>query len=101
MEATVIAQLAAPALGLIPVIIAIVAALKKSVDFVTNKNAALVSGVVGVLLGLGVNLVGIFDPALSHGAAALAGGAAGLMATGGYALVKGVGVKKEEDKRER
>jgi len=104
VETSVLTQFAGPAIALIPIIVAIVAALKNSTEYVTSKNAAIVSTVVGILLSLGSNALGNYDPALSHGAAAVAGACAGLMGSGAYAAVKNIGLKKDdavEEERKR
>lgn len=84
--------------GLIALLVPLVVAfLKKKTEYVDNENAALVAGLVGCVLTIAANEFGLLTPELARGAAAVTGFITGLTATGAYAVIKKIGVKKPED----
>jgi len=83
--------------GLIALIVPMVVAFlkAKAPEYVSDDNAAMSAGIVGCVLTIAANYFGLLSPELSIGAAGVTGFVTGLTATGAYAFLKKVGVKKE------
>lgn len=90
-EATETGGVLAVILGLVPMVVGYL----KSKEYVTNDNAGMASVVVGVVLVVGANYLGLFEPPLSIIQAVLYGIGDGLAGTGLYSLASKTNAKRD------